>query len=103
MYIKTLITLLVFAPMTASADVQLYGNIRSGVAVSQTKTHGSSHVTRTAVEDLGSYVGFRGSHAIGGGSKVIWQFEQDTPAGSSGSMREYFKRKKENSTIHTGG
>lgn len=103
MYIKTLITLLVFAPMVASADIQLYGNIRSGVAVSQTKTHGSSHITRTAVEDLGSYVGFRGSHAIGGGSKVIWQFEQDTPVGSSGSMREYFKHKKDNSTIHTGG
>ncbi|OSI33862.1 porin [Neisseria dumasiana] len=103
MYIKTLITLLVFAPMAASADIQLYGNIRSGVSVSQTKIATGGNNTRTAVEDLGSYVGFRGSHAIGGGSKVIWQFEQDTPVGSSGSMREYFKRKKENSTIHAGG
>lgn len=103
MYIKTLITLLVFAPMVASADIQLYGNIRSGVSVSQTKIATGDNNTRTAVEDLGSYIGLRGSHPIGNGSKMIWQFEQDTPVGSSGSMREYFKRKKENSTIHTGG
>lgn len=100
---KILFTLIALVPITVSADIQLYGNIRSGVSVSQTKIATGGNNTRTAVEDLGSYVGFRGSHAIGGGSKVIWQFEQDTPVGSSGSMREYFKRKKENSTIHTGG
>lgn len=100
---KILFTLIALVPITVSADIQLYGNIRSGVSVSQTKIATGDNNTRTAVEDLGSYVGFRGSHAIGGGSKVIWQFEQDTPVGSSGSMREYFKRKKENSTIHTGG
>lgn len=100
---KILFTLIALVPITVSADIQLYGNIRSGVSVSQTKISAGGNNTRTAVEDLGSYVGFRGSHAIGGGSKVIWQFEQDTPVGSSGSMREYFKHKKENSTIHTGG
>ncbi|OSI09989.1 porin [Neisseria zoodegmatis] len=100
---KILFTLIALVPITVSADIQLYGNIRSGVSVSQTKIATGGNNTRTAVEDLGSYVGFRGSHAIGGGSKVIWQFEQDTPVGSSGSMREYFKRKKENGTIHTGG
>ena len=97
-----LAALAVSAPAAVSAEVYLYGNIRSGVAVAQTKVYGGSD-TRTAVEDLGSYIGLRGSHPIGNGSSMIWQFEQDTPAGGSGSMRGYFKRKKENSTVRTGG
>lgn len=97
-----LAALAVSVPAAVSAEVHLYGNIRSGVAVAQTKAHGSRHITRTAVEDLGSYIGLRGSHPIGNGSNMIWQFEQDTPVGGSGSMREYFKRKKENGTARTG-
>lgn len=100
---KILFALIALVPIAVSADIRLYGNIRSGVAASQTKAHGSSRVTRTAVEDLGSYIGLRGSYPIGNGSKMIWQFEQSAPVGSSGSMREYFKRKKDNGTIHTGG
>lgn len=100
---KILFALIALAPIAVSADIRLYGNIRSGVAVSQTKAHGGNDVTLTAVEDLGSYIGLRGSHPIGNGSKMIWQFEQNAPVGSSGSMREYFKRKKDGSTIHMGG
>ena len=98
-----LAALAVSAPAAVSAEVHLYGNIRSGVAVVQTKVYGGGSDTRTAVEDLGSYIGLRGSHPIGNGSNMIWQFEQDTPVGGSGSMREYFKRKKENGMARTGG
>lgn len=83
-----------------AAEVGLYGNIRSGVEVSQTKTAGMRH-SRTSVSGFGSYAGLRGSHPIGGsGANAVWKFEQDAPAGrSSGSMREYFRNKKENGAV----
>lgn len=84
-------------PMAAWADVNLYGNIRSGVTTSSVTVDGKRHST-TSIDDFGSYVGMRGSHPIGGNNNVIWQFEQDTPVSNSGgSMREYFRKKKENS------
>lgn len=82
-------------PVAAAAQVRLYGNIRSGVEVSQTKIGGERH-SRTSVSDFGSYIGFSGSHPIGGGgTNAVWKFEQDTPVGRrSGSVRDYFREKK---------
>ena len=82
--------------------MELYGTIRSGVGVSHTKTQGGASHTRTAVEDLDSHIGLRGSYPVGGGNRVVWQFEQDAPVRQD-SMRGRFKRRKENSTVHTGG
>ncbi|MFC3874722.1 porin [Neisseria musculi] len=81
-------------PAVAAAQVRLYGNIRSGVEVSQTKT-GSESRSRASVSDFGSYIGLSGLHPIGGGAtNAVWKFEQEAPAGSSGSMRDYFREKK---------
>lgn len=90
-------------PALAAAEVTLYGNIRSGVSVSQTKIGGERH-TRSSVDDLGSYIGLRGSHPIGGGNKAVWQYQQDVPAGrGGGSMREYFREKKNGGAWRSGG
>ena len=85
--------LLLSAP--AMADVQLYGNIKSGIEASQTKYRGQSH-SHSGVSDFGSYVGLRGSHPIGGGN-VLWQMEQDAPLGSSHrdtSLRRQWQQRK---------
>ncbi|MFS6937952.1 porin [Neisseria animaloris] len=97
---KSILILAAALPVFALADVELYGSIRSGVSVSQVKTD-TQRYTRTSVDDFGSYIGFKGSHPIGGGNNVIWQFEQDTPVGKSGSLREYFREKKKNSVLRT--
>ena len=88
-------------PAVAAAEVRLYGNIRSGVEVSQTKIGGERH-SRTSVSDFGSYIGLSGSHPRGGGgTNAVWKFEQDAPAGrSSGSMRDYFREKKAGGGLH---
>ncbi len=77
---------------------QLYGTIRSGVSVSQTKI-GNERFTTTSVDDLGSHIGLRGSHPIGGSNQVTWQFSEDVPVGQADtSMRGYFRNKKNSST-----
>lgn len=89
-------------PAAAAAEVRLYGNIRSGVEVSQTKIGGERH-SRTSVSDFGSYIGLSGSHPIGGGgTNAVWRFEEDVPVGrsSSGSMRDYFREKKAGGGLH---
>lgn len=93
---KTVFALLALIPALALADVNLYGNIRSGITVSQTKIGGQS-VSGSSVDDLGSYIGMRGAHPIGGGNAVIWQFEEDVPVGRSDSLREHFRSRKEGS------
>lgn len=98
MNFKTLIPAAALLPALAAAEVQLYGNIRSGVEVSQTQS-GAGRRSSAAVSDLGSYIGLRGSHPIGGGTRAVWQFEQNTPVGRSGPMREYFREKKAASLI----
>ena len=52
--------------------------------------------SRTAVADQGSHIGLRGSHPIGGGTNFIWEVEQDTPVGKSGSIRQDWRERREN-------
>ena len=95
---KSLLVLSAALPALALADVQLYGTIRSGVSVSQTKI-GNERFTTTSVDDLGSHIGLRGSHPIGGSNQVTWQFSEDVPVGQADtSMRGYFRNKKNSST-----
>ena len=92
---KTALLLLALCPALALADVNLYGNIRSGITVSQTEI-GGRKTSGASVDDLGSYIGIRGAHPIGGGNNVIWQFQEDVPVGRrSDSLREHFRQRKE--------
>ncbi|WP_315360399.1 hypothetical protein [Neisseria bacilliformis] len=60
---KLFLTLLA-AALPAAAEVELYGNIRSGVeAVHSSRPSGSE--TTAAVRDFGSYVGIKGRIALG--------------------------------------
>lgn len=68
-------------PVLATAEVRLYGEIKSGVEASRIKSGGSS-VSHSGVYDSGSYIGLRGSLPIGSGNNVLFQAEQDTPVGS---------------------
>ncbi|HHK6005785.1 TPA: porin [Neisseria subflava] len=79
----------------AHADVQLYGSIKSGIETSQTRFGGQTY-SRTAVADQGSHIGLRGSHPIGGGTNFIWEVEQDTPVGKSGSIRQDWRERRDN-------
>lgn len=73
-------------PVLATAEVRLYGEIKSGVEASRIKSGGSS-VSHSGVYDSGSYVGLRGSLPIVGGNNVLFQAEQDTPVGSRSLSR----------------
>jgi predicted porin len=74
---KTLISLAIAGlPLVAMADVTLYGNIKMGVETSMvdgTATQGE--VNRTNIDDLGSYIGFKGTEDLGGDLKAMWQVE----------------------------
>ena len=94
---KTAFVFIAIWPALALADVNLYGNIRSGITVSQTQI-GSHRSSNASVDDLGSYIGMRGSHPVGGGSQVIWQYQEDVPVGRSDSLREHFRQRKEGSS-----
>ena len=60
---------------------------------------GNERFTTTSVDDLGSHIGLRGSHPIGGSNQVTWQFSEDVPVGQADtSMRGYFRNKKNSST-----
>ena len=83
------------AALAAHADVQLYGSIKSGIETSQTRFGGQTY-SQTAVADQGSHIGLRGSHPIGGGTNFIWEVEQDTPVGKSGSIRQDWRERREN-------
>ena len=68
-------------PVLATAEVRLYGEIKSGVEASRIKSGGGS-VSHSGIYDSGSYIGLRGSLPIGSGNNVLFQAEQDTPVGS---------------------
>ncbi|MDO5058540.1 MAG: hypothetical protein Q4D82_01195 [Neisseria sp.] len=70
-----------------------YGKISSGAAVSQTKLPDGKRISAQKIEDLDSYIGFKGRYPLGGGSSLIWQFEQPSPAAES--LGERFRRQKE--------
>ena len=83
------------AALAAHADVQLYGSIKSGIETSQTRFRGQTR-SNTAVADQGSHIGLCGSHPIGGGTNFIWEVEQDTPVGKSGSIRQDWRERRDN-------
>lgn len=66
----------------ALAEVQLYGNVQAGVE--RTK----SAEPRTVISSDGSYIGFKGSEYLGGGTKAIWQIEQGVEFGSNDNRED---------------
>ncbi|MDO4997645.1 MAG: porin [Neisseria sp.] len=88
---KTLIALSLAALSTAAvADVTLYGQIRAGVEVSQTKQTGWNDKKKetpvtTQIQDLGSRIGFKGHENLGNGLNAIWKLEQSTSVAGTDS------------------
>ncbi|QEY23655.1 trimeric porin PorB [Neisseria animalis] len=85
---KSLIALTLAAlPVAAMADVTLYGQVKAGVEVSQTKVGTYTVVdvkeranrkssTATEIADFGSRIGFKGHEHLGNNLNAIWQLEQ---------------------------
>ncbi|KLT72445.1 membrane protein [Neisseria arctica] len=87
---KTLIALTLAAlPVAASADVILYGQIKAGVEVAQTKVtvDGVSEKsdTTTQIADFGSRIGFKGHEHLGSGLNAIWQVENNVSVAGGGT------------------
>ena len=94
---KTLIALTLAAlPVAASADVILYGQIKAGVEVSQTKTKVNGVETKSdtgsEIADFGSRIGFKGHEQLGNNLNAIWQVENNVNVAGGGSWagRESF-------------
>jgi len=84
---KTLISLAIAGlPLVAMADVTLYGNVKMGVETSMVKgTDTQAEQNRTNIDDLGSYIGFKGTEELGGDLKAMWQVETRVSADSATS------------------
>lgn len=81
---KSIIALVIAGlPLAASAEVILYGQIKSSVTVGQVKIKGDAgsetSSTATSINDNTSRIGFKGSENLGGNLKAIWQVEQKRP------------------------
>lgn len=81
---KSIIALVIAGlPLAASAEVILYGQIKSSVTVGQVKIKGDAgsetSSTATSINDNTSRIGFKGSENLGGDLKAIWQVEQKQP------------------------
>ena len=94
---KTLIALTLAAlPVAASADVILYGQIKAGVEVSQTKTKVDGVETKSdtgsQIADFGSRIGFKGHEHLGNNLNAIWQVENNVNVAGGGDWagRESF-------------
>ena len=94
---KTLIALTLAAlPVAASADVILYGQIKAGVEVSQTKTKVNGKETKSdtgsQIADFGSRIGFKGHEHLGNNLNAIWQVENSVNVAGGGDWagRESF-------------
>ena len=94
---KTLIALTLAAlPVAASADVILYGQIKAGVEVSQTKVKVDGVETKdhtgTQIADFGSRIGFKGHEQLGNNLNAIWQVENNVSVAGDGDWagRESF-------------
>ena len=94
---KTLIALTLAAlPVAASADVILYGQIKAGVEVSQTKTKVDGVETKSdtgsEIADFGSRIGFKGHEQLGNNLNAIWQVENNVNVAGGGDWagRESF-------------
>ncbi len=84
------------------ADVTLYGQIKGGLNVENTKVEingvksdkrFNDSKNNTVIRDFGSRVGFKGEEDLGNGLKTIWQVEQKVSLGGDAggwSNRETF-------------
>ena len=80
---KILITLTAAAlPFAASAEVVLYGQVKSTITSGQVKIKGNEgtekSATATRINDNTSRIGFKGSEKLSDDLKAIWQVEQRT-------------------------
>ena len=87
---KTLIALTLAAlPVASMADVILYGQIKAGVEVAQTKVTVGGKTTKdhatTEIADFDSRIGFKGSESLGSGLNAIWQVENDISVAGGGN------------------
>ena len=87
---KPLIALTLAAlPVASMADVILYGQIKAGVEVAQTKVTVGGKTTKdhatTEIADFGSRIGFKGSESLGSGLNAIWQVENDISVAGGGN------------------
>jgi len=73
---KLLILTAMGLPITAMADVTLYGLLKGGIDYKQTKRNGEKNGSTTNVRDYISRIGFKGEEPLGNGLKAIWQVEQ---------------------------
>ncbi|MBP6116817.1 MAG: porin [Neisseriaceae bacterium] len=73
---KWLMLGLVVVPVTAMAEVTMYGLLKGGIDYKQTKRNGEKNGSTTNVRDYISRIGFRGEENLGEGLKAIWQVEQ---------------------------
>ena len=92
---KSLIALTLAAlPVAAMADVTLYGQIKAGVEISQTKEKVAGQTTKsktaTEIADFGSRIGFKGHEHLGSNLNAIWQVEQNTSI--AGGDKEWASR-----------
>ena len=90
---KTLIALTLAAlPVAASADVILYGQIKAGVEVSQTKTKVDGDETKSdtgsEIADFGSRIGFKGHEHLGNNLNAIWQVENSVNVAGGGDWAD---------------
>ena len=74
---KSIIALVIAGlPLAASAEVILYGQIKSSVTVGQVKIKGDAgsetSSTATSINYNNSRIGFKGSENLGGELKAIW-------------------------------
>ncbi|MGF6148693.1 Porin [Kingella potus] len=108
---KTLIALSLFGLSSAAmADVTLYGQVKAGVEVSQTKVRENGRTTKnhtiTQLADFGSRIGFKGHENLGNGLNVIWKVESRTSvAGNStgwGNRQAYIGLETTAGTIRAG-
>ncbi|PJO78177.1 porin [Neisseria brasiliensis] len=79
---KSLIALTLAAlPVAAMADVTLYGQIKAGVEVGQTKFKTPEGTqkdhTTSEIADFGSRIGFKGHEHLADNLNAIWQLEQE--------------------------
>lgn len=87
---KSLIALTLAAlPVAAMADVTLYGQIKAGVEVSQTKQKVDGVTTKdhttTQIADFGSRIGFKGHEPLADNLNAIWQLEQSASVAGTDS------------------
>ena len=96
MNLKLLLTAaLSTAALAAHADVQLYGSTKKRLETSQTR-FGANHTAEPPLPTKAAISGLRGSHPIGGGTNFIWEVEQDTPVGKSGSICQDWRERRDN-------